>query len=137
MQRAERVAHGNPSGIDARAVAATGPIRFHGGDARPTGVGAPLTFVLADSGVPGSTAKAVAGSARLRAAHPLSTERAIAQLSSIAEGSVLDLALGDRAALGARMLEAHRLLGTIGVSTVRSSMPSSTPPTRLAPTGRS
>lgn len=119
VQRAERVAHGNPSGIDARAVAAAGPIRFHGGTVRPISVGAPLTFVLADSGVPGSTARAVAGVRELRAANPGVTDRAISQLSEIAEGSERDLALGDRAALGARMLEAHRLLGTIGVSTVQ------------------
>ncbi|WP_083451394.1 mevalonate kinase [Leucobacter celer] len=119
VQRAERVAHGNPSGIDARAVAAAGPIRFHGGRVRATGVGAPLTFVLADSGAPGSTAEAVAGVRERRAADPLRMEQAIAQLSDIAEGSVLDLELGDRAALGSRMLEAHELLGRIGVSTVK------------------
>lgn len=119
VQRAERVAHGNPSGIDARAVAAAGPIRFHGGEVRPTGVGAPLTFVLADSGVPGSTAQAVAGVRELRAASPATVDRTISQLAEIAEGSVLDLALGDRPALGTRMLEAHRLLGSLGVSTVQ------------------
>lgn len=119
VQRAERVAHGNPSGIDARAVSAAGPIRFHGGSARPTGVGAPLTFVLADSGVPGSTAAAVAGVRERRAADPAPMDRAISQLADIAEGSVLDLELGDRSALGSRMLEAHALLGRIGVSTVQ------------------
>lgn len=119
VQRAERVAHGNPSGIDARAVSAAGPIRFHGGSARPTGVGAPLTFVLADSGVPGSTAAAVAGVRERRAADPVPMDRAISQLADIAEGSVLDLELGDRSALGSRMLEAHALLGRIGVSTVQ------------------
>ncbi|QBE48144.1 mevalonate kinase [Leucobacter triazinivorans] len=119
VQRAERVAHGNPSGIDARAVSAAGPIRFHGGSARPTGVGAPLTFVLADSGVPGSTAAAVAGVRERRAADPVRMDRAISQLADIAEGSVLDLELGDRSALGSRMLEAHALLGRIGVSTVQ------------------
>lgn len=119
VQRAERVAHGNPSGIDARAVAAAGPIRFHAGRVRATGVGAPLTFVLADSGVPGSTAEAVAGVRERRAADPVRMERAISQLADIAEGSVLDLELGDRSALGSRMLEAHELLGRIGVSTVK------------------
>lgn len=119
VQRAERVAHGNPSGIDARAVAADAPIKFHGGRTQATGVGAQLTFVLADSGVPGSTATAVAGVRERRAADPANMDRAIAQLSEIAEGSVLDLELGDREALGARMLEAHRLLGELGVSTVK------------------
>ncbi|PRI11425.1 mevalonate kinase [Leucobacter massiliensis] len=119
VQQAERVAHGNPSGIDARAVAAAGPIRFHEGRVCATGVGAPLTFVLADSGRPGSTAEAVAGVRERRAADPVAMDRALAQLSELAEGSVLDLELGDRPALGARMLQAHELLGRIGVSTVR------------------
>ncbi|WP_205547601.1 mevalonate kinase [Leucobacter sp. wl10] len=119
VQRAERVAHGNPSGIDARAVAAAGPIRFHRGRVSTTGVGAPLTFVLADSGAPGSTAEAVARVRERRTADPAGMDRAISQLSDLAEGSLLDLELGDRSALGARMLEAHELLGRLGVSTVK------------------
>ena len=119
VQQAERVAHGNPSGIDARAVVACGPIRFHGGHVSSVGVGAPLTFVLADSGVPGSTAEAVAGVRERRAADPQGIGRAIAELSELAEGSTLDLRLGDRDALGGRMRAAHELLGRIGVSTPR------------------
>jgi mevalonate kinase len=61
----------------------------------------------------------VAGVRERRAADPVRLERALAQLSAIAEGSVLDLELGDRAALGSRMLDAHELLGRIGVSTVK------------------
>lgn len=118
VQQAERVAHGNPSGIDARAVAAAGPIRFHGGLVESTGLGSPLTFVIADSGVAGSTAQAVRG-VRERRAVDRDIDRVISQLSDIAEGSSLDLARGDRDALGARMLEAHRLLGRLGVSTVQ------------------
>lgn len=117
VQQAERVAHGNPSGIDARAVAARGPIRFQSGSTAELPIGAPLTFVIADSGVSGSTAEAVAGVRELRAAEPARIDRAISRLSDLAEGATLDLGLGDRAALGSRMREAHELLGRIGVST--------------------
>ncbi|MFV0433775.1 MAG: mevalonate kinase [Leucobacter sp.] len=117
VQRAERVAHGNPSGIDARAVAARGPIRFHAGEVSAVGVEAPLAFVLADSGVSGSTAAAVESVRERRAADPEGIGALLCRLADISEGSTLDLRLGDRAALGARMLEAHELLGRIGVST--------------------
>src|SRR5699024_12569546 len=59
-QEAERHAHGNPSGLDARTVLASGPIQFHEGRIRPLAIGADLSFVLADSVAPGSTATAVA-----------------------------------------------------------------------------
>lgn len=117
VQQAERVAHGNPSGIDARAVAATGPILFHRGVVEVTGLGTELTFVIADSGVSGSTSQAVGGVRDRRAADRAHIDRVIARLSDIAEGSLRDLALGDRPALGSRMWEAHEFLGQLGVST--------------------
>lgn len=119
VQQAERVAHGNPSGIDARAVAASAPIRFHGGEVSPVAVGAPLTFVLADSGVAGATADAVAGVRERRATDPEGIDAAIGRLSAIAEASTRDLGDGDRAALGSRMTEAHTALSVLGVSTPR------------------
>ncbi|WP_449277243.1 mevalonate kinase [Leucobacter sp. GX24907] len=118
VQRAESVAHGNPSGIDARAVAATGPIRFQSGEVSAVSVGAPLTFVIADSGASGCTAEAVAGVRDLRSFDPGLVDDLIEQLSELTEASLDDLAAGSAEALGARMVEAHRLLGRLGVSTV-------------------
>ncbi len=116
VQQAERVAHGNPSGLDARAVTSDGAIRFDFGAVSPVRIGAPLSFVLADSGIAGSTAEAV-GAVRLRREqNPEGMETLLSRLASIAEGAIDDLALGDHEAIGARMRDAHEVLHAIGVS---------------------
>ena len=116
VQQAERVAHGNPSGLDARAVAADGAIRFDFGAVSPLRVGAPFSFVLADSGIAGSTAEAVGAVRERREQNPQRMEALLSNLAEIAEGAIGDLAAGDRIAIGARMREAHDLLDAIGVS---------------------
>lgn len=116
VQQAERVAHGNPSGLDARAVTSDGAIRFDFGAVSPVRIGAPLSFVLADSGIAGSTAEAVGAVRMRREQDPEAMEALLSRLAAIAEGAIDDLALGDSIAIGARMREAHEVLHDIGVS---------------------
>lgn len=116
VQQAERVAHGNPSGLDARAVTSDGTIRFDFGAVSPLPIGAPLNFVLADSGLAGSTAEAVGAVRVRREQDPEGIDSLIARLADIAEGSISDLGRGDRYAVGQRMRDAHELLDLIGVS---------------------
>ncbi len=114
----ERIAHGRSSGLDPRTVISEVPIRFHAGTVAPVRVGAPLVFVLADSGHAGSTSQAV-GSVRARLeAEPDRVTPLIDRLGEIAESSLDQLASGDRDALGAQMSEAHRHLAALGVSDV-------------------
>lgn len=116
VQEAERRAHGNPSGLDARTVLAPGPIQFHRGHVTPLPIAVGLTFVLADSGVPGSTATAVAG---VRAMHDTdlgTTARLIDALARTAASGRHALAAGDLPGLGALMSEAHENLRALGVS---------------------
>lgn len=115
-QVAERYAHGTPSGLDARTVLAAEPIHFHNGLVRPVTIGTELTFVLADSGVPGSTATAVAG---VRAMHDTdlgTARRIIAALAELATQGEHWLRAGNLADLGAGMNAAHEHLRTLGVS---------------------
>ncbi|MBS3182853.1 mevalonate kinase [Leucobacter manosquensis] len=119
IQTAERVAHGTPSGIDARTVAATGAIRFNRGSVAPIRIGEPLILAFADTGHPGSTAQAVASVQALRAREPASTDALLSRLAEIAEHSIDDLAMGDRGAVGAAMSEAHAILHRVGVSSDR------------------
>ena len=119
IQTAERVAHGTPSGIDARTVAATGAIRFNRGSVAPIRIGEPLILAFADTGHPGSTAQAVASVQALRAREPASTDALLSRLAEIAEHSIDDLATGDRGAVGAAMSEAHAILHRVGVSSDR------------------
>ena len=116
VQEAERVAHGNPSGLDARAVTAGGPIRFQQGEATTVQVGAPLVFTLADSGASGSTAQAVAQVRARRDADPRAVDGVITEIAALTEAATADLTGGRMAALGERMTQTHHLLAGLGVS---------------------
>lgn len=116
VQQAERVAHGNPSGLDARAVTSDGAIRFDFGVISPVRIGAPLSFVLADTGIAGSTAEAVGAVRARREQDPEQMESRLAQLAAIAESAVDVLASGDLIKIGEKMREAHEVLHQIGVS---------------------
>lgn len=116
VQQAERVAHGNPSGLDARAVTSNGAIRFDFGAVSPVRIGAAFSFVLADSGIAGSTAEAVGAVRERREANPERMEGLLSHLAEIAEGAIDDLAAGDQNAIGCRMRDAHETLDAIGVS---------------------
>lgn len=116
-QRAEAVSHGRPSGLDAAATCAPGPLRFQAGEMRPVSQrieGAHL--VLADSGVHGSTRQAVTG---LRERYEEQTEAVgplIAELGALARAAVTALENGDAPALGTAMDRAHEALASLGLS---------------------
>ena len=116
VQAAETVAHGRPSGIDAWAVAKPAPIRFQTGRAETIDVGRRLVFVLADTGQHGSTAEAVGRVRARRDAEPVLIGGTIDRLAELTDAAVDDIRSGDRDTIGARMLEAHDLLGGLGVS---------------------
>lgn len=116
IMQAEHIAHGRSSGLDGRAVASDAPIRFQGGAATAIRVGAPFTFVLADSGHAGSTSVAVGAVRELREAFPVRVDGLIARLAALSEDSLGFLAGGAASDLGAAMFEAHRLLTELEVS---------------------
>lgn len=119
VQEAERVAHGNPSGLDARAVTAAAPIRFQQGVAAPVAVGSPLMFTIADSGASGSTAQAVAQVRDRRSKDRSGVDAFIARIAEFTEAAAADLTAGDATALGERMTQTHELLTSLGVSNDR------------------
>lgn len=117
IQTSERVAHGNPSGLDARTVVSDQPVRFL--RRRPQGsvpVARPTSFVIADSGVSASTAVAVANVRARREAAPQVVDAVIEELGALVDPVAAALGSGDMTALGAGMTRAHQLLREIGVS---------------------
>ncbi len=116
VQEAERHAHGNPSGLDARTVLAAGPIQFHDGVVRPVSIGTDFTFVLADSGVPGSTATAVAGVRAIHDTDPGAAGGHIDSLARLTAAGEVALRHGNLPALGEAMSAAHEHLRALGVS---------------------
>lgn len=115
-QVSERVAHGHPSGLDAAASAAAGPIYFRAGRARPLGFPLSAPIVVADSGRPSGTLASVESVRRLYRSAPQRVRACLRDLGSLAESTVRFLAGGDLASLGGAMNAAHSLLRQIGVS---------------------
>jgi mevalonate kinase len=144
VQASEMVAHGKASGIDALATGATSPLLFRtGGTARELPIAMPGDgcaqppertdrradagrpagfdglFVIADSGVGGSTKDAVE-LVRRRFEHNAQTQKAfVRRVSSLTYAALRDLAHGRLSKFGARLTENHRLLHEIGISTDR------------------
>lgn len=115
IQRAERVAHVSPSGLDAHAVRAGAPIWFENGAVAPVAVASPLTFVIADTGVAGRTREAVAGVRARRDADPVATDALLDELGELTHDARAHLAAGDARALGSVMDRGHAALNRLGV----------------------
>jgi mevalonate kinase len=130
VQASETIVHGRASGIDAMTTGATSPLYFHVGTARelPIAMGGGTShlpcafdglFVIADSGVGGSTKDAVE---LLRAKFDVDAqmrEAFVRKVWSLTDAALGDLADGRLNEFGARMTENHGLLCEVGISTDR------------------
>jgi mevalonate kinase len=116
VQVGERVAHGSPSGLDARTTASTEPVWFQGGETRSLDLRLQAHLVIADTGVHGRTRLAVAEVRAFRERHPARGAQLITELGQITRDTVDDLALDRPVALGERMTRAHHALAELGVS---------------------
>lgn len=143
VQVAEMVAHGRASGIDAFATGASSPLYFRTGIGRRLPIAmtadgsaprrdrtdgrAPASrpwgfsgqFVIADSGVSGSTRDAVELVRRTFDRSPQTREAFVRRVSSLTHAALADLGHGRPSHFGARLTENHRLLQDIGISTDR------------------
>jgi len=142
VQASEKVVHGGASGIDAFATGATSPLFFRAGTARElpiamSGDGSSLPpertdgadasrpsgfdglFVIADSGVGGSTKDAVELLRRKFERNAETQKAFVRRVSSLTYAALRDLAHGQLSDFGARLTENHRLLHEIGISTDR------------------
>ena len=116
-QMAERVAHGNPSGLDAAATSSSSPIRFQGGRMRPVSQRiAHAHLVIADSGVQGSTREAVSGLRRRYEQDAEGVGPLIDGLGALARTAITALHDGDAPALGEAMNRAHTVLAGLALS---------------------
>ncbi|MFJ4651876.1 mevalonate kinase [Nocardia sp. NPDC088792] len=120
VQRAESLAHGKASGVDARTViSAGGPLWFRDGAATPLPVaaGSDLPVLLvADTGVYGSTREAVATVRAALDALGKFGETLLERAGAITAAAAVDLATGRFAELGPKMIAAHAILARLGVS---------------------
>ncbi len=115
-QEAERIAHGRPSGLDAVTTSADSPVHFEAGVTTKLDFDLGAWIVIADSGIEGSTRETVGHVRSLFENSPATTRPRLARLGAITGEAVEGLRTRDIEGLGARMTEAHGLLGELGVS---------------------
>ncbi|MCS6827045.1 MAG: mevalonate kinase [Caldilinea sp.] len=117
VYESERLYHGAPSGIDNTVVAFGQPIWFiKGKAAEPLRPAAPLTLVIADSGVPSPTKETVGAVRRLWERETERCEVLFDEIAVLAQRARLAIEQGDRQTLG-RLFDADQtLLEALGVS---------------------
>lgn len=116
-QTAERVAHGNPSGLDATATSASQPVRFKSGEFSNIDINMRAWLVLVDSGVKGVTRATVESLRERLDAQPEYVGELLNELGALAIEAEDDLKFGRAADMGVRMTRAHKILAKLGVST--------------------
>jgi len=113
----EKLHHGTPSGIDNTVIAYEQPVWFQRGHPiERLRVGAALTLVVADSGMPSATREAVGSVRQARARAPARYERLFDQVAEVVGLARQAIERGAAPTLGALMDRNHALLAEIGVS---------------------
>jgi mevalonate kinase len=115
----ERDFHGTPSGIDNTVVVYERALYFVRGQ-RPAllNVGRAFSLLVADTGVRSSTKAAVSGVRALVESAPAQAQPWIAAIGAISAQARHLIAMGDVASLGPLMIENHRLLQNLTVSSL-------------------
>ena len=117
---AERVFHGNPSGVDTAMAAAGGVAVYRKGQPlQPVIAKQRITLVVGHSGEPGMTKETVASVARQHAQKPQKVEQIFAGMEAIVNNGKSALERGDLDSLGQLMELNQKLLVTLVLSTPR------------------
>lgn len=113
----EKLHHGTPSGIDNTVITYARPVYYRRSQPIQTlKVGAPFTFVLADTGIASPTALAVGDVRQAWQANPGAYERLFDAIAQIVQQARQAIETGDPAALGPLMSANHSYLQQMGVS---------------------
>ncbi|HFI0301329.1 TPA: mevalonate kinase [Streptococcus suis] len=116
VQSSEKIAHGNPSGIDAATTSGKSPIFFiKNQPIVPLELKLSAYLVVADTGVTGNTLEAISDVADLLEKKP-EAMKFVEELGSLAKLAKEDLATDQAELLGSKMNQAHVLLQELGVS---------------------
>jgi len=119
---AERVFHGNPSGIDS-ALAASGGVALYrkGSPLESVRLGRKLTLVVGHSGEQGSTRETVASVARQHARNPAKLDQIFDGIEALVTNGRSALQTGELWRLGQLMILNQKLLSSMMLSTSRLS----------------
>lgn len=113
----ERIHHGTPSGIDNTVIVYAQPVYFIRGQTPTTfTVGAPIRLLIADTGVSALTRESVGDVRKLTETDPQRAFPLIEAVGEVVRAAHIALIQGDTAKLGSLMVENHRLLQQLTVS---------------------
>lgn len=113
----EKTYHGTPSGIDNTVIVYEQPVYFvRGCDIEILPIPRPVTLIVADTGTASLTRVTVGDVRRLVESEPERILPVLAAIGDIARRARAAITSGDITALGPLMLENHRLLQTLTVS---------------------
>ncbi len=116
VQSSEKIAHGNPSGIDAATTSGKSPVFFiKYQPIQPLELKLQAYLVVADTGVTGNTLEAISDVAALLEKKPEAI-KLVEELGTLTRQAKEDLATDQAEILGSRMNQAHALLQELGVS---------------------
>ncbi|HEL1766050.1 TPA: mevalonate kinase [Streptococcus suis] len=116
VQSSEKIAHGNPSGIDAATTSGKSPVFFiKHQPIEPFELKLHAHLVVADTGVTGNTLEAISDVADLLEKKPEAI-KLVEELGNLTRQAKEDLATDQAELLGSRMNQAHALLQKLGVS---------------------
>lgn len=117
VNTSEKIAHGNPSGIDGAATSGTEPILF---ERQQPFIPFPLNLdgclIVADTGVKGKTRDTVADVAHLMSVAPTATKQIITRLGDLTREAKTAISANQSYRLGNLMNEAQALLQQLSVS---------------------
>ncbi|HEM4672328.1 TPA: mevalonate kinase [Streptococcus suis] len=116
VQSSEKIAHGNPSGVDAATTSGKSPVFFiKYQPIQPLELKLQAYLVVADTGVTGNTLEAISDVADLLEKKPEAI-KLVEELGNLTRQAKEDLATDQAELLGSRMNQAHALLQKLGVS---------------------
>ncbi|GAB2501483.1 mevalonate kinase [Alkalibacterium psychrotolerans] len=113
----EKIAHGNPSGLDARVTSSASPIYFKkGSHFKPLDLNLEGYLIAADTGVKGQTRLAVEGVARQMKDNPVSTKKIIQAIGQLSDKAKAAVETNQIEQLGLLLSKAHLYLKQLQVS---------------------
>ena len=117
VQASEKIAHGNPSGIDTATTSGKEAVFFIKGEAlQPLSIQLKGTLIVADTGITGQTLKAVQAVQEKIQQEPISTQKIIEEIGELVHTAKTCLAKGDVHTLGSLLSQNHALLQQLEVS---------------------
>ena len=117
VQASEKIAHGNPSGIDTATTSGKEAVFFIKGEAlQPLSIQLKGTLIVADTGITGQTLKAVQAVQEKIQEEPISTQKIIEEIGALVHTAKTCLSKGEVDILGSLLTQNHALLQQLEVS---------------------